>query len=163
TASSATRRKARRLCAKIAIASSTAPPPPAERTRLDSTGRTTAGGMALLEPAANPASAPIGNPAAARSTGMRRIHTSRRKGGRQRQAWRVHEAIDDQAAVTERQRDAQHRHHLARIDRRLAKRSRKQHLEGRAFALADNRLQGEHQREAGRDEDNEKGADHREP
>src|SRR5438445_52195 len=82
TANSATRRKARRLCAKIAIASSTAPPPPAERTRLERTGRTTAGGMALLEPATNPASAPIGNPAAAMSTGMRRIQISRRKAGR---------------------------------------------------------------------------------
>src|SRR3989442_1140250 len=59
-----------------------APPPPADRTRLDRTGRTMAAGMALLDPARNPASAPTGKPIAAMSNGKRRIHRRGRKAGR---------------------------------------------------------------------------------
>ena len=81
-ASTATRRNARRLWAKIASAVSNAPPSPAARTRLDSTGRTTDGGTALVEPARKPARAPMGKPAAAISIGIRRIQRRRRNPGR---------------------------------------------------------------------------------
>jgi len=51
TATAATRMKASTLWLKMASASEIAPPPPADRTRLVSTGLTTFAGMALVEPA----------------------------------------------------------------------------------------------------------------
>ena len=50
-ARTATKMSARTLWAKIAIASSNAPPDPADLTRLERTGRTTTAGTAPVDPA----------------------------------------------------------------------------------------------------------------
>jgi len=73
------------------------------------------------------------------------------------------QAVDQQAAVAERQRDGQYRDHLAGVDLGLAQRRGQKDLERGALALADERFECEHEREARRDEDDKERADQGKP
>ncbi len=72
-------------------------------------------------------------------------------------------AVDEEGAEAEDERDAEHGGDLAGVDLGLPQRGREEHLQGRPLALADERLEGQHERVAGRQEDDEEGSHDGEP